>query len=708
MRPLNSVIDSSKHALYNIFITHCQTIKLGRSADIYATNNILSRYTRCSSGGLTFACNLFDEMSHRDTVTWNTMISGYVNSGSLGSAWELYKSMKSFGLMPDAYTFGSILKGVACACRLDVGQQVHSLIVKMGYEEHVYAGSALLDMYAKCERVRDAFMVFKCIPRRNSVSWNALIAGFVLEGDHDTAFWLLRCMEEEGVRLDDGTFSPLLTLLDEKKFYKLTMQLHCKIIKHGVQFDNTVCNATITSYSQCGSLEDAERVFDGAVGSRDLVTWNSMLAAFLAHDRKETAFKLFLDMQQFGFEPDIYTYTTIISACSHKDNGKSLHGLVIKRGLEQLVPICNAVIAMYLESSSNSMEDALNVFHSMESKDRVSWNSILTGFSQTGHSENALKLFVHMRFAVVDIDHYAFSAVLRSCSDLATLQLGQQIHVLTVKSGFESNDFVASSLIFMYSKCGMIEDARKSFEKTAKDSSITWNSIMFAYAQHGQGDVALGLFFQMRDKKVKMDHITFVAALTACSHIGLVEQGRYLLKSMASDYGISPRMEHYACAVDLFGRAGYLDEAKALIESMPFDPDAMVWKTLLGACRACGDIELAAQVASHLLELEPEEHCTYVILSNMYGHLKRWDEKACMARLMRERKVKKVPGWSWIEVKNEVHAFIADDRCHSHFEEIYQILEQLMEDIKWLDSVAGSDSLLDDVDYSYTYFNYSF
>lgn len=706
MSPLNSVIESSGYALYSIFITHCRTIKLGLLTDIYTANNILSHYTRCSYGGIVLASKLFDEMAHRDTVTWNTMIAGHVNSGNCEAAWELHKVMKRCGFNTDAYAFGSILKGVACACRLDLGEQMHSLIVKMGYEENVYAGSALLDMYAKCKRVEDAFLVFQRMPQRNSVSWNALIAAFVQEGNRDTAFWLFHCMEEEGVRLDDGTFSPLLTLLNEDKFCKSTMQLHCKIIKRGVEFDNNVCNATITSYSECGSLEDAKRVFDGTVGTRDLVTWNSMLAAYLVHGREKIAFRLFLDMQQSGFEPDIYTYTSIISACSHKGQGRSFHGLVIKRGLEQSVPICNAVIAMYLDSSNKSVEDALNVFHSMESKDRVSWNSILTGFSQIGFSEDAPEFFRHMRYSAVEIDHYAFSAVLRSCSDLATLQLGQQIHVLTFKSGFELNDFVASSLINMYSKCGIIEDAHKSFEDSTRDSSITWNSIMFAYGQHGQGDVALNLFFQMRERKVKVDHISFVAVLTACSHTGLVEEGRYFLKSMASDYGIPPRMEHYACAIDLFGRAGHLDEAKALVESMPFKPDAMVWKTLLGACRACGDIELAAQVANHLLELEPEEHCTYIILSNMYGRLKRWDDKACMTRLMRERKVKKVPGWSWIEVNNEVHAFIADDRSHPHCKEIYQRLAELMEEIKWLDYIASLDSLSDDVDLN-GYCNYS-
>ncbi|XVF48236.1 hypothetical protein PTKIN_Ptkin03bG0173700 [Pterospermum kingtungense] len=693
-RPLNSLIESSAYAFYKVLTTHCCAIKLGTLADVYTANKILNAYTRCKE--LDIARKLFAEVPHRDTVSWNTMIAGFVNCGNLVTACEILKNMKICGFDFDGYTFGSLLKGAASSYRLKVGQQLHSMVVKMGYEENVYAGSALLDMYAKCENVEDAYMVFECLPEPNAVSWNALIAGFSQVGDRSTAFWLLDCMEKEGVRVEDGTFAPLLTLLDDVDFYKLTMQVHDKIIKHGLAFDNTVCNALITSYSECGSIGDARKVFDGAVNMRDLVTWNSMLAAYLFHEKEELGFKLFLDMQRLGFEPDIYTYTSVLSACfekAHKSHGKSLQAVLIKRGVEYSVPITNALIAMYLKSNNISMEEALNLFESMELKDRVSWNSILTGFSQIGLSEDALKFFGQMRSLMVEIDHYAFSAVLRSCSDLATLQLGRQVHVLAIKSGFETNDFVASALIFMYSKCGIIQDAQKSFEESPKDCSIAWNSIIFGYAQNGQGNIALDLFYLMRDRMVRLDHITFVAVLTACSHIGLVEQGLNFLKSMESDYGIPPRMEHYACAVDLFGRAGQLDEAKALIESMPFKPDSMVWKTLLGACRACGDIELATQVASHLLELEPEEHCTYILLSHMYGHLRRWDEKASVTRLMREKRVKKVPGWSWIEIKNEVHAFNAEDQSHPYCKEIYQLLGFLMEEITSLETDTDLDAL---------------
>ncbi|CAN0889633.1 Putative pentatricopeptide repeat-containing protein At3g25970 [Linum grandiflorum] len=219
-------------------------------------------------------------------------------------------------------------------------------------------------------------------------------------------------------------------------------------------------------------------------------------------------------------------------------------------------------------------------------------------------------------------------------------------------------------------------------------NSVSWNALISGFVKVGDRDSAFWLFDCMEKEGVKLDHITFVAVLTACSHIGLVEQGRQILKSMESEYGIPLRMEHYACGVDLFGRAGYLNEAKELIESMPYKPDAMVLKTLLAACRACGDVELATQVASHLLEVEPEEHCSYVILSNMYARLRRWDEKAGLTRLMKERNVKKVPGWSWIEVNNAVHSFIADDRSSPRFEEIYQRLDELKQEMKWLEYVS--------------------
>ncbi|CAM8887763.1 unnamed protein product [Rhodiola kirilowii] len=227
-------------------------------------------------------------------------------------------------------------------------------------------------------------------------------------------------------------------------------------------------------------------------------------------------------MQASGFEPDVYTFTSVISCSLDDELGKSFHGLIFKKGLERSVPISNSLMSMYLKSDSKSLEDALRIYESMEKRDQVSWNSILAGFSQNGLSENALECLKQMWLELVEIDQYAFSTVFKACSDLATLQWGQQVHNLAMKMGTDVFDYVVSSLIFMYCKCGCIEDARKAFDETPQDSAIIWNSIIFGFAQHGQGNAALDLFYSMRNRLVKPDHITFVAVLTAYSHIGLL------------------------------------------------------------------------------------------------------------------------------------------------------------------------------------------
>lgn len=667
--------------------THACLVKSGSLSDTLSWNRIVITYARLS--GVVDAQRVFDEIPQRDKVSWNSLIAGYVANGGYGGAWDIFKTMLGRGLEFDRYTLGSILKSVASSCQLDIGRQLHSFVVKVGLDRNVFVGSALVDMYAKCGMIEDAYLVFVIMPERNTVSWNAVITGYSKVGEFDIAFWLFGQMGKEGMMPDEGTFASILTLVDEASCYKLMTQLHAKILKCGPVMDCVVYNAVITAYSQCGSIDDSRKVFEEMGDARDLVTWNSLLAAYAFHGLTVHAIKIFVRMHKLRIDQDMYTFTSVISACfehGHGAQGMILHGLVIKKGLDCVVPVSNALIAMYIRSSDNySMDDALKCFNSTELKDNVSWNSIMTGLSQNWFSEDALKFFGYMRSVCVVIDQFAFSATLRACSDLAVLQFGRGVHGLALKAGFIANDFVSSSLVYMYSKCGVIDDARRSFDETHKDSSVIWNSIIFGYATHGQGLIALDLFNRMQKLRVKPDHITFVGLLSACSHIGLVDEGSNILQSMDPVYGIPLRMEHYACGVDLFGRAGELDKAINLIKSMPFEPDAMVWMTLLGACRIHGNIELASHVAGQLLELEPGHHSTYVLLSHMYADLGMWDNGAMMQRVMKNRGLNKVPGWSWIEVNNKVHSFNADDRSHSQAKEIYETLGALMEVMEVVD-----------------------
>ncbi|MQM03417.1 hypothetical protein Taro_036196 [Colocasia esculenta] len=693
-------LSSAPHAAAR---THGRMLKVGAADDTYTWNTILTSYARWV--GIAEARKLFDEMSARDAVTWNAMIAAEVSRGGHEGAWDLFGAMMSSGLPFDQYTCGSVLKSVAGSGHLRLGRQFHCLIVKVGLDGNVFAGSALVDMYSKCGSMDDADSVFMLMPERNMVSWNAMINGHVQAGDHAMAFHLLDQMEREGVGPNEATFSSILSLVDRPAFCNLVLQIHGKIIKYGWAMDTIAYNAAITAYAQTGATADALKIFLEMDGIRDLVTWNSMLAAYACDGLAGAAIKLFTEMQRLGIRQDMYTYTSVISACFEQEQhtcGRALHSLAVKWGLEGRIPVSNSLIAMYIKSDHRcSMEDAVRCFDVMDFRDNVSWNSILTGLSQSDLSEEAMKFFRRMQCACLQIDHYAFSAALRSCSDLAVLQLGCQVHSLLHKSGFSRNDFVVSSLIYMYSKSGVIDDARRAFDESSKDSSVTWNSIIFGYAQHGQGHNVLKLFNVMQELKVKPDHVTFVAILSACSHIGLVEEGRKFLESMEPIYGIQLRMEHYACGVDLFGRSGHLEEAKKLIDSMSFEPDSTVWKPLLGACRIHRDMELGTVVARQLLLLEPEEHSTYVILSNMYAASGRWSDRALVQRTMKEGEIRKVPGWSWIEVKNKVHAFNAEDRSHPEVEEIYEKVEELMVVISMMDAGEDFDLHLHSLDATY-------
>ncbi|XP_062192567.1 putative pentatricopeptide repeat-containing protein At3g25970 [Phragmites australis] len=681
--------------------SHAALLKSGVSSPT-PWNQLLTAYSAAFPPGSSLAAarRVFDEIPRPDAVSWNALLAAHVTAGAHRDACHLLRAMRARGLAASTFTLGSALRSAAAARCPALGAQLQCLAFKSGLADNVYPASALLDVYAKCGRMRDARRVFDEMPERNTVSWNALIAGYAEHGKLAQAMELFLEMESEGLVPDDATFAALLGAIDGPSWCFLMQQLHGKIMKYGAALGLVVLNAAITAYSQCGALADSRRIFDGIWNSRDLISWNAMLGAYTYHGMDDEAMRFLVRMmQESGVQPDIYSFTSMISVCSDHGcddhRGRVIHSLVIKIGLEGVTSVSNALIAMYTRFSDNcTMEDAYKCFSSLVLKDTISWNSMLTGYSQHGLSADALRFFRCMRSANIRTDEYAFSAALRSSSDLAVLQLGRQIHSLVIQSGFASNDFVSSSLIFMYSKSGILDGARQSFEDADKSSSVPWNSMMFGYAQHGQAQTVTNLFNEMLELMVPLDHVTFVGLITAYSHAGLVDEGSEILNTMETRYGVPLRMEHYACGVDLYGRAGQLDKAKELIESMPFEPNAMVWMTLLGACRIHGNMELANNVASHLFVVEPREHSTYVLLSSMYSGLGMWSDRAIVQRVMKNRGLSKVPGWSWIEVKNEVHSFNAEDRLHPRTNEIYEMLRMLFRVAQRLSSCEDEEILM--------------
>eukprot|EP01018_Ginkgo_biloba_P031676 Gb_31111 [translate_table: standard] len=393
------------------------------------------------------------------------------------------------------------------------------------------------------------------------------------------------------------------------------------------------------------------------------------------------------------------TYASLLEDCINKkllSEGKLVHAHMTEMGFKPDRFLGNTLVNMY--AKCGSLVYARRVFDRMPERNVVSWTVMISAYDSRGHAEEALTLFSQMQQTGIQPNEFTFASVLPACADLAALEQGRKIHETIIKSGFHSDVFVASALLDMYAKCGSIEDACHVFDEMPKRNVISWNAMIVGYAMHGCAKEALQLFKQMQHLGTKPDHVTFVGVLSACRHAGLVEDGWQCFHCMSENYHITPAMKHYCCMVDLLGRAGHLDEAHDFIDKMPVKPDADVWGSLLGACRIHTNMELGQHVAERLFELDPKNSAPYVLLSNIYAAAGRWHDMEKVRKLMKDRRVKKNPGCSWIEVNKQVYAFFVGDGSNPQMQEIYAELKGLSGRMKTAGYVPDTRFVLNDLE----------
>eukprot|EP01018_Ginkgo_biloba_P028506 Gb_30190 [translate_table: standard] len=675
---------------------HDHIIKTGLESDIFVGNALVTMYAKCDD--IDHARHVFDKMSQRSEVSWNAMIAGYAQNGHANEALTLFCQVKQAGIKPDTVTFASILPVCADLAALEQGKEVHGYIIKSGIESDVFVGTALIDMYAKCGSIENARLLFDQMYQRNVVSWNAIIAAYAQQGRANDALKLFRRMQLARVEANTVTVLNVLPAFSGKSSLKHAKEIHEHVIKSGFESDVFVGNALVAMYVKCETIELARHAFD-KLSYKTVGSWNAMIAGYAQSGHANVALKLFLQMQLAGMKPDAFTIGSVLLACAHLaalQLGKEVHDYIVRNGFESDVFVGNALVAMY--AKCGSMETAKRAFDKISHRNVVSWNTMIAGFTQNGNVNEALKLFRQMQMLSMKPDSITLMSVLPACSQLAALQQGKEIHCYMLKCEFELDVFVGSAIIDTYAKCGNIDGARKVFDKMLKRDAVSWTVMIAGYGMHGQGKTAITLFNEMQQVGMKPDHITFVSVLSACSHAGLVDEGWQYFYHMIQDYLITPSLEHYACMVDLLGRAGHLEEALNFIKKMPVEPDAGVWGALLGACRIHCDIKLGEHVAQRLIALEPNNAGNYVLLSNIHAAAGRWDDVAKVRALMKDRALKKNPGCSWIEVKNRLHAFLVGDKSHPQSEKIYGLLDSLDGQMKEAGYVPDTNFVLHDVE----------
>lgn len=629
---------SSNDALANTL--HAKMVKCGSILD--SGKFVLSSYVK--SEKLNDAKKVFDEMPSRDVLTWTVLISGFARVNCSEMALQLFREMLVEGVCPNHFTLSCVFKLCSRVGDVQMGKGIHGWILRSGVNLDVVLENSMLDLYAKFDAFDYAKKLFDSMREKSAATYNIMLGVYVRS---------------------------------------------CDVNKYLDLFRNLPC--------------------------RDTASWNTIICGLMQGGYLDTALELLYEMVEN--EPEFNKVTSsialsVVSSLLIIELGRQVHGRIVRFGFHNDGFVKSSLINMYIKCGN--LEKASVIYSQMPSDfarkqdsnivcsdmmtEIVSRSSMVSGYVRNGKYEDAFKTFVSMVREGVLMDKFTIASVVSACSNAGLLELGRQIHAYIVKTGEQLDAHLASSLIDMYAKGGSLDCARRIFEQTTYLNVVIWTTMIAGCALHGQGKEAIRLFEQMRYEGIKPNDVTFIGVLTACSHAGLLEEGRLYFNMMKDVYAIEPKVEHFTCMVDLYGRAGRLNEVKEFIYENDLSHLSAVWKAFLSSCRLYKDIEMGNWVSEKLFRLEPQDEGPYVLLSNMCSSNQKWEEASRTRRSMQHRGISKTPGQSWIHVKNQVHSFVAGDRSHPQHAQIYAYLDKLIGRLKEIGYLSDVKLVMQDVE----------
>ncbi|KAL6332141.1 hypothetical protein AAG906_001855 [Vitis piasezkii] len=649
-------------------------------------------------------------ISHKDTFHWNSLIAKNATQNPQ-TALTFFTRMQAHAVPSNNFTFPALLKACAALRRLLPTLQVHAYLTRLGLAADRFSAAALVDAYGKCGHAYYAAQVFDEMPEGSVdvVSWTALISAYSSNGCVDEAFqafgrmrWMRGWDGSECCGVDVVSLGALVSACAVgcgSNCLRRGSAVHGLVVKYGFGVSTHLGNSMVHMYSACKDVGGAWRVFNGIpIEQRDVVSWNSLISGFTLNGEAERALRTFEDMVSEGtsaVEPNRVTVIALLKSCAELgcvETSSWVHEYISSRHSSLLVAKDVVVLTALLDMHARCGNLALarEIFDGVEGKNVVCWSAMIAGYEQGSCPEEALRLFRQMlmegNMVGVEVKPNAVTlvSVIAACSRLGASRSASMIHKYAVATGLDQDARIASALIDMCAKCGDIEHGRQVFSEMDESTRtvVSWSSMIGAEGIHGEGKRALELFSEMRTGGYEPNEITYISVLSACSHAGLVEQGKSCFNSMEKDYGMSPTGKHYACLVDLLGRAGHLDEAHNVILNMPIKADLALWGSLLAACHLHGNCKLGEIVEKKILSLDSNSVGHHVLLANMYEDAGRWDDVVRMRVELRRSGLRKIPGQSFIEIGNEVYSFMAEDRSHPESEMIYKELDGLDERVR--------------------------
>ncbi|KAL1217779.1 Pentatricopeptide repeat-containing protein [Cardamine amara subsp. amara] len=714
---------------------HDLIAEMGFESDVYIGTALVEMYSK--AGDLISARQVFDKMSVKDIVTWNTMVSGLAQNGSPGEALRLFRDMHLSCVDIDHVSFCNLIPAVSKLGKNDVCRCLHGLMIKKGFTSGFSSG--LIDMYCKCADLYSAECVFKEVLSKDDSLWGTMMAAYAHNGFFEEVLKLFDLMRNYDVRMNKVAAANALQAAAYVGDLVKGIAIHEYAVQQGLISDVSVATSLISMYAKCGELEMAEQLFIN-IKDRDVVSWSAMIASFEQAGHHDDALSLFRDMMKIHVKPNAVTLTSVLPACTGiaaSRLGKSIHCYAIKADIECELATATAIISMYAKSGLFS--PALKAFERLPIKDAVAFNALAQGYTQIGDAGKAFDVYNNMKLHRVCPDSGTMVGMLQTCSlcsdydrgscvygqtikhgfdsefhvahalidmftkcdalsaakslfdncgfektsvswnimkngyllhgqaeeviaafrqmrvenfkpntvtfvnilhavaQLAALRVGMMVQASLIRFGFCSHTPVGNSLVDMYAKCGMIESSERCFVEIRNKDMITWNTMLSAYADHGLASCAVSLFLSMEENELKPDSVSFLSVLSACRHAGLVEEGKQMLKEMEERYKIEAEAEHYACMVDLLGKAGLFGEAVEMVRRMRVKGNVGVWGALLSCSRMHCNLWLSNAALCQLVKLEPLNPSHYV-------------QDRRLRETCDEFKIKNVPACSWIQV----------------------------------------------------------
>ncbi|EEF41805.1 pentatricopeptide repeat-containing protein, putative [Ricinus communis] len=627
---------------------------------------------------------VFKTMHKRDVIAWNTMVSWYVKTERYVEAIRQFRLMMKWGIKPSPVSFVNVFPAISSVGDFKNANVLYGMLLKLGneYANDLFVVSSAISMYAELGCLDLCRKVFDSCLEKSAEVWNTMIGGHIQNNSFlEGVYLFLQAMKTEHTILDDVTFLSALTAVSQLQCLGLGQQMHAFTMKNHTVLSVTVLNAILVMYSRCNSVQTSFEVFE-KMPEKDVVSWNTMISGFIQNGLDEEGLMLVYEMQKQGFIADSVTVTSLLSAASNLRNreiGKQTHAYLIRHGIK-FDGMDSYLIDMYAKSGLIRISQRVFENNNIQNRDQATWNAVIAGYTQNGLVEQAFITFRLMLEQNLRPNAVTLASILPACSSLGSINLGKQLHGVSIRYSLDQNIFVRTALVDMYSKSGAINYAESVFTQSSERNSVTYTTMILGYGQHGMGENALSLFHSMKKSGIQPDAITFVAVLSACSYAGLVDEGLRIFESMKRDFKIQPSTAHYCCVADMLGRVGRVIEAYEFVKQLGEEGHVIeIWGSLLGACRLHGHIELGEEVSNRLLEMNSVDRLAgyQVLLSNMYAEEANWETVDKLRKSMREKGLRKEVGCSWIDTGGLLVRFVSKDKDHTRCEEIYEMLERL-------------------------------